>query len=146
MPSPAEQSPVLLSLVSELQHGVSFWTLDLLSRPGEKSSPSPLCQVAPAAPPINRLFLPGALLPSPGVLSNPCADRTHRAPRCALADPPAGTDTKRAQPRPRQHPAPKRRGRLHHHNLTAGSSAALQPEPGDGGAVALGMGPGVLVP
>lgn len=141
MPSPAEQSPVLQCCVSELQHGVSFWTLDLLPRPGENSSPFFLCQNAPAASLINRLFLPGRLLPSPTTLPHSRPDRTHRASRCALAYPTAGTDTKRAQPRPGQPPASRRRGRLLHNNLSATSSAALQPELGNGGSIARGRGP-----
>lgn len=141
MPSPAEQSPVLQCCVSEQQHGVSFWTLDLLPRPGENSSPFSLCQNAPAAPLVDRLFFSRILLPSPAALPHSRPDRTHRAPRCALADPPAGTDTKRAQPRPGQPPASRRRGRFLHDNLSATFSAALQPELGNGGSIARGRGP-----
>lgn len=148
MPSPAERSPVLLSCVSDLQHGVSFWTLEPLPRPGENPSPFHLCQSASAAasPPADSLLLCRDLLPSPGALPHLGTDRTHRAPRCAPADPPAGADTERAQPRPGEHPAPEQRDGLHHRFRPAGPSAALQPDPGDGGAVAGGVGPGVVVP
>ncbi|CAB1451910.1 unnamed protein product [Pleuronectes platessa] len=117
MPSPAEQSPVLLCCVSELQHGVSPWTLDLLPRPRETPSPLPLRRSAPAASRAGRALLPGSLLPAPAALPHPRPDRTHRAPRCALADAPAGTDTKRAQPRPGEPPAPERSGGLLHHHF-----------------------------
>lgn len=148
MPSPAEQIPVLLSCVSDLQHGASFWTLEPLPRPGENPSPFHLCRSASAAtsPHVNSLFLCRDLFPSSGALPHSGTDRTHCAPRCAPADPPAGANTERAQPRPGEYPAPERRDRLHHRVLPAGPSAALQSDPGDGGTIAGGMGPGVAVP
>lgn len=150
MPSPARQSPVLpLCRVSELQHAVSLWTLDLLSRPRETSTPLPQRQttsVAPSASHFLRLFLSGSLLPSPAALPSPRPDRTHRAPRCAPPVPTAGTDTKRAQPRPGQPPAPEWEYGLVHDDSPGAPTAALQPQPGGGGAVAGRRRPGVVVP
>lgn len=145
MPSPAAQSPVLLCCVSELQHAVSLWTLDLLPGPWETSSPSPLSQITPAASLICRFLFPGVLLPAPAAVQHPRPDRTHRAPRRAPAHPSAGTDTKRAQPRPGQPPAPERRGRRRRYQLPT-PPAALQHEPGDGGSVPRGRRPALAVP